>query len=215
MIAADSTLLGNDKGAPTRPGWIKAADIPRESTDPCRSPFSGALLDGDRVRDRFTDILGPVRVAGMHLLRHPHYGDPCQHPNPNLGVLETPPFYAAQLVPGDLGTKRRPDHRHPRPRPTRQRNHHHRPLRRVVSAKHAGHSRCQCICPDTHHVPDLENFLDSHPCKVQQQQPHTTINTQLDMIAKPQPPAALRPQPSRKVGQIRMSTSFVGEFWCH
>ncbi|WP_416565344.1 FAD-binding protein [Nocardia testacea] len=105
MIAADSALPGNDKGAPTRPGWIKAADIPRESTDPCRGPFSGALLDGHRVRDRFTDILGPVRVAGMHLLQHSHYGDPCQHPNPNLGVLETPPFYAAQLVPGDLGTK--------------------------------------------------------------------------------------------------------------
>ncbi len=34
-----------------------------------------------------------------------YYGDPRQHPNPNLGVLETPPFYAAQLVPGDLGTK--------------------------------------------------------------------------------------------------------------
>ncbi|WP_040809445.1 3-oxosteroid 1-dehydrogenase [Nocardia concava] len=34
-----------------------------------------------------------------------YYGDPRQHPNPNLGALETGPFYAAKLVPGDLGTK--------------------------------------------------------------------------------------------------------------
>ncbi|MFD5180267.1 3-oxosteroid 1-dehydrogenase [Nocardia sp. NPDC058379] len=34
-----------------------------------------------------------------------YYGDPRQRPNPNLGALDTGPFYAAQLVPGDLGTK--------------------------------------------------------------------------------------------------------------
>ncbi|WP_280415362.1 3-oxosteroid 1-dehydrogenase [Nocardia carnea] len=34
-----------------------------------------------------------------------YYGDPRQRPNPNLGALETGPFYAARLVPGDLGTK--------------------------------------------------------------------------------------------------------------
>lgn len=34
-----------------------------------------------------------------------YYGDPRQHPNPNLGALENGPFYAARLVPGDLGTK--------------------------------------------------------------------------------------------------------------
>ncbi|WP_067541602.1 3-oxosteroid 1-dehydrogenase [Nocardia crassostreae] len=34
-----------------------------------------------------------------------YYGDPRQHPNPNLGALEVAPYYAAKLVPGDLGTK--------------------------------------------------------------------------------------------------------------
>ncbi|MFE3194034.1 3-oxosteroid 1-dehydrogenase [Nocardia sp. NPDC059240] len=34
-----------------------------------------------------------------------YYGDPRNHPNPNLGALEAGPFYAAKLVPGDLGTK--------------------------------------------------------------------------------------------------------------
>ncbi|HEX7659099.1 MAG TPA: FAD-binding protein [Pseudonocardiaceae bacterium] len=33
-----------------------------------------------------------------------YYGDPTVHPNPNLGPLTRPPFYAVQVVPGDLGT---------------------------------------------------------------------------------------------------------------
>jgi 3-oxosteroid 1-dehydrogenase len=33
------------------------------------------------------------------------FGDPDCTPNPNLGPLVKPPFYAAKLVPGDLGTK--------------------------------------------------------------------------------------------------------------
>jgi 3-oxosteroid 1-dehydrogenase len=34
-----------------------------------------------------------------------YYGDPRQRPNPCLGALRKPPFYAFSLVPGDLGTK--------------------------------------------------------------------------------------------------------------
>jgi 3-oxosteroid 1-dehydrogenase len=34
-----------------------------------------------------------------------YYGDPRCRPNPNLGPLARPPFYAAKIVPGDLGTK--------------------------------------------------------------------------------------------------------------
>jgi 3-oxosteroid 1-dehydrogenase len=34
-----------------------------------------------------------------------YYGDPTNKPNPNLGTLEQGPFYAAKMVPGDLGTK--------------------------------------------------------------------------------------------------------------
>ncbi|MGW4247380.1 3-oxosteroid 1-dehydrogenase, partial [Nocardia sp. NPDC004722] len=34
-----------------------------------------------------------------------YYGDPRHRPNPNLGALEAGPFYAAKMVPGDLGTK--------------------------------------------------------------------------------------------------------------
>ncbi len=34
-----------------------------------------------------------------------YYGDPTNKPNPNLGELSQPPYYAAKMVPGDLGTK--------------------------------------------------------------------------------------------------------------
>ncbi len=34
-----------------------------------------------------------------------YYGDPTNKPNPNLGEISQPPFYAAKMVPGDLGTK--------------------------------------------------------------------------------------------------------------
>jgi 3-oxosteroid 1-dehydrogenase len=34
-----------------------------------------------------------------------YYGDPRCRPNPNLAPLAQPPFYAVQIVPGDLGTK--------------------------------------------------------------------------------------------------------------
>ncbi|MEC3976449.1 3-oxosteroid 1-dehydrogenase [Amycolatopsis sp. H20-H5] len=34
-----------------------------------------------------------------------YYGDPRTKPNPSLGPLDTAPFYAVKIVPGDLGTK--------------------------------------------------------------------------------------------------------------
>ena len=34
-----------------------------------------------------------------------YYGDPTVKPNPNLGPIEKPPFYAVTVFPGDLGTK--------------------------------------------------------------------------------------------------------------
>ncbi|EHI12082.1 3-ketosteroid-delta-1-dehydrogenase [Mycolicibacterium thermoresistibile ATCC 19527] len=34
-----------------------------------------------------------------------YYGDPTNKPNPNLGEIDQAPFYAAKMVPGDLGTK--------------------------------------------------------------------------------------------------------------
>lgn len=33
------------------------------------------------------------------------FGDPTNKPNPNLGAISRPPFYAVKIYPGDLGTK--------------------------------------------------------------------------------------------------------------
>jgi 3-oxosteroid 1-dehydrogenase len=33
------------------------------------------------------------------------YGDPDHKPNPNLGAIEKPPFYAIEVFPGSIGTK--------------------------------------------------------------------------------------------------------------
>jgi 3-oxosteroid 1-dehydrogenase len=34
-----------------------------------------------------------------------YYGDASVKPNPCLGAIEKPPFYAVEMIPGDLGTK--------------------------------------------------------------------------------------------------------------
>ncbi|MEO7079034.1 MAG: 3-oxosteroid 1-dehydrogenase, partial [Rhodococcus sp. (in: high G+C Gram-positive bacteria)] len=34
-----------------------------------------------------------------------YYGDKTNKPNPSLGVIDKPPYYAVKMVPGDLGTK--------------------------------------------------------------------------------------------------------------
>src|SRR5205823_4385198 len=34
-----------------------------------------------------------------------YYGDPRVHPNPSLGPIDSGPYYAVTMVPGDLGTK--------------------------------------------------------------------------------------------------------------
>ena len=51
----------------------------------CRSGVDEDFGRGSRAFDRF-------------------HGDPLVTPNPNLGAIEKPPFYATRIVPGDVGT---------------------------------------------------------------------------------------------------------------
>ena len=46
----------------------------------------------------------PDFQRGASLYDH-FYGDPENHPNPNLGALTSPPFHAIQIHPGAIGTK--------------------------------------------------------------------------------------------------------------
>ena len=57
---------------------------------------------------RFGEFAASGRDADFHRgdsAYDRYYGDPRVRPNPNLAPLERPPFYAVQMVPGDLGTK--------------------------------------------------------------------------------------------------------------
>ncbi len=57
---------------------------------------------------RFNDFAREGRDAdfGRGASAYDHfYGDPAHAPNPNLGTLEKPPFYALEVQPGALGTK--------------------------------------------------------------------------------------------------------------
>jgi 3-oxosteroid 1-dehydrogenase len=51
----------------------------------CKSGVDQDFKRGGRAFDRF-------------------HGDPTVKPNPNLGAIEKPPFYATRIVPGDVGT---------------------------------------------------------------------------------------------------------------
>ena len=62
---------------------------------------------GETVR-RFNDFAASGRDEDFHRgdsAYDRYYGDPRQRPNPCLGALAKPPFYAFRMVPGDLGTK--------------------------------------------------------------------------------------------------------------
>src|SRR5262249_48730939 len=58
--------------------------------------------------ERFNDFARNGRDEDFHRGESAYdryYGDPPVRPNPNLAPLARPPFYAARIVPGDLGTK--------------------------------------------------------------------------------------------------------------
>ena len=61
----------------------------------------------DTVR-RFNEIAGTGVDGDFHRgesAYDTYYGDPTNKPNPCLGPIDHPPFYAVKIVPGDLGTK--------------------------------------------------------------------------------------------------------------
>jgi 3-oxosteroid 1-dehydrogenase len=85
---------GAAASAPTLAGLADLAGVDADGllkTVTRFNEFAGAGLDedfrrGDSAYDRY-------------------YSDPRCRPNPNLAPLTRPPFYAAKIVPGDLGTK--------------------------------------------------------------------------------------------------------------
>ncbi|RZQ63144.1 3-oxosteroid 1-dehydrogenase [Amycolatopsis suaedae] len=78
----------------TLAGLAAKTGLPAEALEATVARFNGFAKAGED-----TDF-GRGRSAYDH-----YYGDPRSKPNPSLGPLEVPPFYAVRVVPGDLGTK--------------------------------------------------------------------------------------------------------------
>jgi 3-oxosteroid 1-dehydrogenase len=85
-------------------GYFKQAATLEELAEKCGFPPQ-ALVE---TVTRFNEFARRGKDEDFHRGESAYdryYGDPTQKPNPCLAPIETPPFYAVQMVPGDLGTK--------------------------------------------------------------------------------------------------------------
>ena len=86
------------------PDWIARADSARQlaaqlGVDP--DGLEATLARFNRFADQGRDDDFQRGESAFERF----YGDPDQRPNPNLGRLAEPPFYAVELKPGTIGTK--------------------------------------------------------------------------------------------------------------
>lgn len=98
---------GRPAGEPPREwidsGYMVRADTIEELASKCGIP-------ADRLRqtvDRFNGFAASGVDEDFHRGESAYdrfAGDPTVKPNPNLGPIEKPPFYAVRLYPGDVGT---------------------------------------------------------------------------------------------------------------
>ncbi|CAB5671400.1 3-oxosteroid 1-dehydrogenase [Delftia tsuruhatensis] len=86
-----------------RNGYLQQANTLGELAR--RLGIDGAALDDTVQHYNLGAIEGRDRQFGKGENVYNRYlGDPQHQPNPNVGPLRTPPYYAVRLVPGDLGT---------------------------------------------------------------------------------------------------------------
>ncbi len=78
--------------APTIPALAKALTVPAGQLSQTIARFNGFAATG--IDEDFGRGTTPY---------HRVNGDPTQTPNPTLGTIATPPFYAVRLYPGDIG----------------------------------------------------------------------------------------------------------------
>ncbi|MGH3713167.1 MAG: 3-oxosteroid 1-dehydrogenase [Micromonosporaceae bacterium] len=102
-------FAGRGPRQPFPRSWYDHGTVTRAST---LRDLAGAIgVDPDALRDTVERFNGFARRGvdsdfrrGESAYDH-YYGDPRHKPNPCLGVIDKPPFYAVKIVPGDLGTK--------------------------------------------------------------------------------------------------------------
>jgi 3-oxosteroid 1-dehydrogenase len=90
-------------GMPT-PEWIPSADTLEELARKVGIDAAGLSRTVERFNAFARDGVDRDFRRGESIYDH-FYGDPEHAPNPNLGSLEKPPFFALQVHPGAIGTK--------------------------------------------------------------------------------------------------------------
>ncbi|CAM3070914.1 FAD-binding protein [Mycobacterium intermedium] len=85
-------------------GWLHKADTLASLATDIDVPVANL----EQTVQRFNEFASRGTDPDFHrgeTLNDVHYTDPRVKPNPSLGPVDTAPFYAVQVVPGDLGTK--------------------------------------------------------------------------------------------------------------
>ena len=102
-------FAGRPPGRPFPRRWYEAGAVYRA---PTLAELAGQIGVDAQGLDKTVARFGEFAQAGSDEDFHRgnsaydrYYGDPRRRPNPNLAPLDRPPFYAARIVPGDLGTK--------------------------------------------------------------------------------------------------------------
>ena len=102
-------FAGRPPGRPFPRRWYEAGAVYRA---PTIAELAGQIGVDAQGLDKTVARFGEFAQAGTDEDFHRgdsaydrYYGDPRRRPNPNLAPLDRPPFYAARIVPGDLGTK--------------------------------------------------------------------------------------------------------------
>ncbi|MFA5055161.1 MAG: FAD-binding protein [Dehalococcoidia bacterium] len=84
-------------------GYIKVGNTIEELAGKCGIDATGLAAE---LR-RFNEFAAKGSDLDFHKGESPadrYFGDPAAKPNPCLGAIDTPPFYAVELWPGDIGT---------------------------------------------------------------------------------------------------------------
>jgi succinate dehydrogenase/fumarate reductase flavoprotein subunit len=95
---------GKTPPAAVGPGFLDAADTLEDLAAKTGVDPAGLAA----TVQRFNAFAAAGRDEDFHRGENAYdryYGDPRNKPHPNLGPLDTPPYYASAVYPGDLGTK--------------------------------------------------------------------------------------------------------------
>ena len=101
-------IAGHLPGLPINKEWLASGLVQRADTIAELAGLIGVPPDAlTDTAERFNQFARNARDDDFHRGESAYdryYGNP-DYPNPNLGEVKEPPFYAFRLVPGDLGTK--------------------------------------------------------------------------------------------------------------